>query len=57
MRSTSTSSASRRYSTVLELFEEERDLIWYRNAAELLGLEEPSWANAIDAPGLARMLT
>lgn len=28
----------------LGLSDEERDLIWYRNAAELFGLEEPSWA-------------
>jgi predicted TIM-barrel fold metal-dependent hydrolase len=30
----------------LELSDEERDLIWYRNAAMLFGLEEPSWATA-----------
>jgi predicted TIM-barrel fold metal-dependent hydrolase len=28
----------------LGLSEEDRDQIWYRNAAELFGLEEPSWA-------------
>lgn len=28
----------------LGLSEEEKDLLWYRNAAELFGLEEPSWA-------------
>ena len=28
----------------LGLSEEEQDLIWYRNAAELFGLEEPQWA-------------
>jgi predicted TIM-barrel fold metal-dependent hydrolase len=28
----------------LDLSEEEQDLIWYRNAAELFGLEEPQWA-------------
>jgi len=28
----------------LGLSEEERELIWYRNAAELFGLEEPTWA-------------
>ena len=30
----------------LELSDEERDLIWYRNAAMLFGLAEPSWASA-----------
>jgi uncharacterized protein len=29
----------------LGLSEEEKDCIWYRNAAELFGLEEPSWAS------------
>lgn len=29
----------------LGLSEEEQDLIWYRNAAELFGLEEPTWAS------------
>jgi predicted TIM-barrel fold metal-dependent hydrolase len=29
----------------LGLTEEEQDLIWYRNAAELFGLEEPQWAS------------
>ena len=28
----------------LGLSEEEKELIWYRNAAELFGLEEPTWA-------------
>jgi predicted TIM-barrel fold metal-dependent hydrolase len=28
----------------LGLTDEERDLVWYRNAAELFGLEEPVWA-------------
>lgn len=28
----------------LSLSEEERDLIWYRNAAEMFGEEEPVWA-------------
>lgn len=28
----------------LGLSDEERDLIWYRNAAELFGLEQPVWA-------------
>lgn len=28
----------------LGLSDEEKDLIWYRNAAELFGLEDPSWA-------------
>jgi predicted TIM-barrel fold metal-dependent hydrolase len=28
----------------LGLSEEERDLLWYRNVAELFGLEEPVWA-------------
>jgi predicted TIM-barrel fold metal-dependent hydrolase len=28
----------------LSLSDDEKDLIWYRNAAELFGLEEPSWA-------------
>jgi predicted TIM-barrel fold metal-dependent hydrolase len=29
----------------LGLSEEEQDLMWYRNAAELFGLEEPHWAS------------
>ncbi|MGE0058052.1 MAG: amidohydrolase family protein [Dehalococcoidia bacterium] len=28
----------------LGLSDEEKDLIWYRNAAELFGLEQPAWA-------------
>jgi predicted TIM-barrel fold metal-dependent hydrolase len=28
----------------LGLTEEEKDLLWYRNAAEMFGLEEPTWA-------------
>ena len=28
----------------LGLSEEEKDLIWYRNAAEMFGVEEPAWA-------------
>ena len=28
----------------LNLSDEEQDLMWYRNAAELFGLEEPKWA-------------
>jgi predicted TIM-barrel fold metal-dependent hydrolase len=28
----------------LGLSDDEKELIWYRNAAELFGLEEPSWA-------------
>lgn len=37
----------KRFETIfdlLQLTEEEKDLIWYRNAAELFGLEEPCWA-------------
>ena len=30
--------------SILGLSEEEQDLIWYRNAAEMFGLEEPRWA-------------
>ncbi len=29
----------------LGLTEEEKDLLWYRNAAEMFGLEEPVWAS------------
>jgi predicted TIM-barrel fold metal-dependent hydrolase len=29
----------------LELSDEEQDLLWYRNAAEIFGLEEPLWAS------------